>query len=74
MSDETIPEYLARMKRKHAEKGEHGICGARGTGEIARFFGIKNAKALHQLRRLEMEGAVTCLGRVHPEGWLWTTP
>lgn len=50
MSTETIPEYLARMRRKDREKGHDG--GWRSTAEVAEYFGITTKEARKQLNRL----------------------
>lgn len=45
---ETLIEYLARMKRKDAEKG-YATGGERDTREIADFFGVSLATARRHL-------------------------
>lgn len=54
---DTIPEYLARMRRKDREK--HGFDGGwRTTAEIAEFYGIKPANARRKLHGLRAAGEI----------------
>jgi hypothetical protein len=54
---ETIPEYLARMRRKDREK--HGFDGGwKTTAEVAEFFGITTASARRKLHGLRADNQI----------------
>jgi hypothetical protein len=74
MTQETIPDYLARMLFKDLSKG-YKFPGIRTTSEVAGYFGMKPAKARRKLDQLAQDGIIIGYERMEelpgrPYGWL----
>lgn len=66
---ETVLQYLARVRRKDAEKGEHVVAGWRSTREVCEFFDRKPSSMLNELNRLVDAGDVACASE--GSGYIW---